>query len=258
MSSIKRGTEFGLAALRVGGADADSFLQSQLTGDIASVDAEAFRVTAWCNPKGRVLAVGLLRRRDGEFDLLLPAPIAGEVLGKLSMFRIGREVEISPGGSARIAAPGEPGATPLNLDPSRALAVDGDVDTAPPLPEQWLRDDIEVRIPWILEATRGEFLPQMLGLERLGGLSYRKGCYPGQEVIARVHYRGKLTQRAARFEAEGAAQPGAALTSEAGRGTVLYATPAGRGGFRGLAVVPAAAVAGAECRLDAGKAVLVD
>lgn len=258
MSSIKRETDFGLAALWIRGADADSFLQSQLTGDIESVSTESFHVTAWCNPKGRVLSVGLLRRHDGGFDLLLPEPIAGDVLARLSMFRIGRDVEIAAAGFAHSAEPGEPDATPLGVDPSRALTIDRRLGSAPPLPADWLSQDIEARIPWILEATRATFLPQMLGLENLGGLSYRKGCYPGQEVIARVHYRGKVTQRTVRFDSEVPAQAGETLESDAGPGTVLYAAPNGQGRFRGLAVVPAAAEAGAECRLEAGTAVLAE
>lgn len=241
MSPQGRENPIELSALRVSGPDARSFLQSQLTSDVER-GGEALRPTAWCNPKGRVEAFLLIAERDDHFDLVLPDPIAEDVLAKLGMFRIGRRVEIASAGAVVPAAPNSPGARQLAFDPDRALRVAG--GEVSPLPSAWLARDIECALPWILAPARGRFLPQMLGLDALGGLSYRKGCFPGQEVIARVHYRGRVTQRPARVRiVDGTLSPGTEFGLPSGTGTILYAAAATDGDIA-LAVVPSEAVAG--------------
>jgi len=253
-------TAFALRMLKVSGQDARAFLQSQLSSDVESAD-DTFRATAWCNPKGRVEGVLLINSRDEIFHLVLPAPIADAVEKRLDLFRIGRRVEIESAGAAQPAAPSNPAAIPLALDRSRALLASA--DDLSPLPSSWLRKDIDRCFPWVLPPTQARFLPQMLGLEALQGLSYRKGCFPGQEVIARVHYRGRVTQRTARLTFSGAApRPGAEIHLASGTGTILYAVAEREHGdgrdadevhrYQALAVVPADAAAGeqitdAEC-----------
>jgi folate-binding protein YgfZ len=266
MSLPSSENRFALSVLRVRGPDARTFLQSQLTSQIESIE-EAFVPTAWCNPKGRVQAIMLISGRDERFDLVLPAPIADTVLKRLGMFRIGRRVEIEAVGTAQPAAPGDRGALPLALDTDRALRVSD--ERCSPLPSNWLRRDIDCSLPWVLPPAQARFLPQMLGLDALGGLSYRKGCFPGQEVIARVHYRGRVTLRPARIDiSERTARPGAEIRFSSGTGTVLYAVPESdrfgeRDAIRGvrydaLAVVPSEATAGDEISDDGRIGVLVN
>ena len=225
-----------LTALTVEGADARSFLQAQLTADLAAVGDESFCPAAWCDPKGRVLAVMLVSQEADAARIVLPAALVDSVQARMNLFRIGRNVTIS-GGPA--VAPSTEG-VPLGWDRERRLSLEAfhpDIDW-----HDWLMDDVRAGLPWILPKTAGRFLPQMLGLERVGGLSYRKGCYPGQEVVARVHYRGRLTQRLARFELEGAApDPGQSLELGAARGVVLFGIDdaATSGRCAGLMVVPA-------------------
>ncbi len=249
---------FALRVLGVTGPDAKVFLQSQLSSDLEAT-SDAFQPTSWCNPKGRVEAVMLIRARGGQFELALPGPIADAVAKRLDLFRIGRRVEIDSTDAALPVDPEDPDAGVLAADRQRGLRVSG--DPARPLSPEWMRADIDHGMPWILEATRGRFLPQTLGLESLGGLSYRKGCFPGQEVIARVHYRGRVTQRTARFRASGPAPaPGTELEPGPVGGVVLYAVdePGETARHRGLAVIPAEAESGAEVRHPGGSGTLVD
>ena len=110
-------------------------------------------------------------------------------------------------------------------------------------------------MPWILPETARAHLPQMLGLEALGGLSYRKGCFPGQEVIARVHYRGRVTRRTSRFRlaADSPPVPGTEFQLAGKSAQVLYAIadPAEPGGVLGLAVV--ASEAEVDAKIDVGS-----
>jgi len=262
MSDEASATTFSLQAIRVGGPDAGAFLQSQLTCDVESLKAGRFAPAAWCTPDGRAEAVMLIASVAGGYDLALPAPIAGDVVKRLSMFRIGRNVEIDTARAAIPARPGADGAMELAGDPDRALAV-VDAPQAPvTLPREWIERDIDTGQPWILPPTRGRFLPQMLGLDALGGLSYRKGCFPGQEVIARVHYRGRVTRKTVRFRASGGAPaPGTELRLDFGVATVLYAIPEGDNQSDphcGLAVVPSDAVGDASFDYETGTGTVVE
>ncbi|NKI35474.1 folate-binding protein YgfZ [Wenzhouxiangella sp. XN79A] len=226
-----------LASLSIEGPDAAAFLQAQLTADVAAMPPDRWSPAAWCDPRGRVLAVMLVLPGPPTFLVALPGPVAEQVRTRMDMFRIGRKVTISVG---KEAGPGGNGA-PLAHDPDRRLGIP---DSPPSEADRaaWWAAEVDAGMPWILPDTAGRFLPQMLGLERLGGLSYRKGCYPGQEVVARVHYRGRVTQRLARFELLGPA-PGAGQALDLGdcAGTVLYAVDirAAVPTSRGLMVVPA-------------------
>lgn len=242
MSQSEPENDIALTAVSVSGRDAAAFLQSQLTLDVESVPEDRLRPCAWCRPDGRADAVMLIGRSAGQWWLILPADIAAPVAKRMSMFSIGRQVELDAG---RAAVAGEgAGTMVLDYDAGRAVSI-VEPDAARPLPRDWVRRDIARGVPWLFADTRGEFLPQMLGLEALRGLSYGKGCYPGQEVIARVHYRGRVTRRTACFRLRDVPPPapGAAADVDGDSGTVLYATEDADAGVIGLVVVPAAATA---------------
>lgn len=257
MSRPEPENDLALTAVSVSGRDAAAFLHSQLTLDIESLPEARLRPCAWCRPDGRADAVLLVGRRAGQWWLILPTDIAAPVAKRMRMFSIGRQVELD---ADRAAVAGEgAGAMVLDHDADRALCM-VQPDAARPLPGDWVRRDIAHGMPWLFAATRGEFLPQMLGLEALGGLSYAKGCYPGQEVIARVHYRGRVTRRTARFRLRDARppEPGATAEVDGDSGTVLYAAAgADDGGATGLLVVPAAAAAAGEVRIAGSAGALV-
>ncbi|MDT8438022.1 MAG: hypothetical protein RQ729_03295 [Wenzhouxiangellaceae bacterium] len=239
MSHPADNCQFALQLLPVGGPDAAALLQALVTADIEALEPGRARAAALCAPNGRAEAVFLLVREPDRLGLIVPQPISPVVARKLQMFRIGRKVEVFDTVPVCPCAPDEAGAWPLAHDPQRALRADPD-GKALPLPETWWAADIAAGMPWLLPETAGQFLPQMLGLEELEGLSYRKGCFPGQEVIARVHYRGRVTRRTVRFTLDGGeARPGDPVTIADGEGMVLYTAQNGKGGVTGLAVVPA-------------------
>lgn len=262
MSQLDHIPSIRLRAIEVTGPDAIAFMQSQLTIDVEAIADARLHPTAWCRPDGRADAVLLIGVRSDGVWLVLPESLVAPTSKRARMFSIGRKVALEPDVAASPAlGPAAQGRRALELaqDPDRAL-VPGEADDATGidshvLPDPWLQADIESAMPWILPETAGAYLPQMLGLEALGGLSYRKGCFPGQEVIARVHYRGRVTRRTARFRlaADTPPEPGRTFELAGKPAQVLYAVAeAGEpGSVVGLAVVAAEAEPGA--KIDIGS-----
>lgn len=218
---------FRLSSVTVSGPDAIGFLQSQMTADMDRLEPGTWTPAAWCNPKGRALAVMRVMQNGETVHLALPSPLADEVEKRLNLYRIGRNVTISAGPKVEPNEDGDLELTETLANPERL--------------HRWLSSEIERGMPWLVTETVDRFLPQMLGLERIGGLSYRKGCYPGQEIVARVHYRGRVTQRLARFESDAAPpRPGTSITLPPGTCTALYAVESNAPdtGSTGLMVVP--------------------
>lgn len=243
---------FQLSAIPVQGSQAGEFLQSQLTLDLDQLeDPLVLQPAAWCKPDGRAEIVLLVARHGDGFVLVLPRALLQQTQKKLRLFSIGRDVHFAE--ALAVAEQADNRDENREHAPEFALAHDrdrrlylspaGHEDLTPALSQTWLAADARAGMPWLWPATSGLFLPQMLGLETLQGLSYRKGCYPGQEVIARVHYRGRLTRHICRFESEGPriAEPGLEFDLDPGKGTVLYAAPdpSRHPRITGLAVVPA-------------------
>ncbi len=157
------------ATIAASGADAAEFLQGQLTSDIRTLaEGEAPVLAAWCNPKGRVIALFRLRLADGVYRLALPAELADAVVRRLAMFRFRSKVELIVEAA-------------LSADLGRA---DGESADA------WARRQFEAGIAEIREPQSEEFTPHMLNLDLLDAISFDKGCYTGQEIVARTHYRG--------------------------------------------------------------------
>jgi len=259
-----------LAAMTIAGPDTSAFLQSQLTLDVESIPRGQMQPGAWCSPDGRVDAVVPVALDDQQATLVAPEALIASLVKRARMYSIGRKVEISYGpgirGGSKTTGAGDRALT-LSWDPDRAFfladpkkseALQGD---AWPAPVDWLRADIECHMPWLLPDTARMFLPQMLGLEALGGLSYRKGCFPGQEVIARVHYRGRVTRRIARFrlQSDQPPAPGTAFELAESPACVLYAVASADadGTSDGLAVVATDAASESAIRIADGTGALV-
>jgi tRNA-modifying protein YgfZ len=282
-----------LAALRVAGADAEAFLQGQLTSDVAALARAHAQYSAWCSPKGRVLANFLLRRLDAQsLLLLLPEALAAPIRRRLALFVLRSKVTIedASGASVRIGIGGPAAAgclaSALGVVPAafRFEAIDGGAlaglpggrfiaivvseqaralrdrlaacaTTAGFASWQWLT--IRAGVPMILPATQDQFIPQMLNWDALGGVSFQKGCYAGQEIIARTQYLGRLKERLilAHADFEEAPDPGTRVFSasfgEQPCGTVINAAAAPGGGSDLLAVCQIAAAASADLRLGA-------
>jgi folate-binding protein YgfZ len=215
------------------GADAGSFLQAQLTQDLTSLDGGGGRLAAWCSAKGRVIALGrLLDLGDGCIGLVVDAGVTDRTMQGLQRFRFRANVEIgappSPWGSAAItgdisletlAGMGFDSITGFNECQRVGRLTAVNIGSATPVielygpqelldglqkvtrlsPEDHAIARLQAGIPQIGAATSEKFTPHMLNLDLLGAVSFDKGCYPGQEIVARTHYLGDSRRRLGRF-----------------------------------------------------------
>ena len=162
--------------ITIGGTDAVEFLQGQLTQDV-SLLANAGRLpAAWCNPKGRVVVTLILVQVGDAIGLIVPADMTDRVAQRLTMYRMRSKVDI-----------GEPS------DDWTSLLEAHDSDPAAL---------IRAGIPTIDSSNTEQFTPHMLNLDKLGYISFSKGCYTGQEVVARTENLGKSKRRLIRYKAD--------------------------------------------------------
>jgi len=265
------------ALIEAAGDDATSFLHGQLTNDVEGLAANGAQWTGWCTPKGRLVASFLLVRLPARFLLMLPAEIAEPVRKRLSMFVLRAKVKLSDAGAscARLGVAGAGakaaleramGAAPAPLralESEGAIAVALDVERyvvfarsegAPALwdalaqsakpagADAWEWRSIRAGIPTVVAATQEAFVPQMANFDLIDAVSFRKGCYPGQEIVARMQYRGGLKRRMAlvHVAADALVAPGQNLFSSAfgeqAAGMVANASPAPGGGSDALVV----------------------
>ena len=186
-----------LAVLSFRGADAARFLHNQLTIDVESLDAGQASFAALCQPKGRVMALLCVGATDDGFLVLCHESLAEGLLSHLRRFVFRDKVTLERRDDLQVGSGNIEGAVVAEFEPldgfSYALterAETGAAAEAPPAIERaW---ELEAGIAWLDSASAETFLPQMLGHEVLGALSFQKGCFPGQEVIARTRYLGKL------------------------------------------------------------------
>jgi len=266
-----------LGLLAVHGSDAPAFLHNQLTSDVKHLPPNAAQHSAWCSAKGRMLASFLTFRTADSFLLQLAADLAPAIAQRLQMFVLRSQVVVADRSAdyvllglagaqcrAALAASGLP--TPeaalstlasaaglvICLAPERYEVV-VDLAAAPALWSQlaaharpvgtpvWQWLDIRAGVPLITRRTSEEFVPQMADFERLGGVSFHKGCYPGQEVVARTQYLGKVKRHLYRVHAATAIDIGQAIFARDAPdrpcGTIANAAPAPTGGYEALAVI---------------------
>ena len=256
--------DWGVLALS--GEDAVPFLHGQLTNDVEALPVGGAQWNGWCSPKGRLLATFLLLRRADQCLLLLPRELAAPIAKRLAMFVLRSKVKVRDAsaehaifGVAGVAALGSTaGATPSMTAVETAHGLVAAIDDrrafviAPPdirfeeIPagtsDDWRRELILAGIPVITAATQDAFVPQMATFALVGGVSFRKGCYPGQEIVARTQDRGILKRRMAHARAASGPRPApgesvySARFGDQAAGTVVDAAPSPEGGFELLVV----------------------
>lgn len=190
------------------------FLQGQLSNDVSKLSAEKPLLAGFHNPQGRVIALLRLVWLGGEDILaILPRELAAPVAARLSKFVLRAKVKIGDDSASwRVIGidgvpPQAPGVTVVALDASSTRAwLVAPADKAVALEnyavldrEGWRALDIAAGLPQVHAATSEAFVAQMLNLDVLDGIAFDKGCYTGQEVIARAHYRGRIKRRMQRF-----------------------------------------------------------
>ncbi len=203
-----------LGVVRVHGADTVRFLQGQLSNDVTRLTPEHSLLAGYHNPQGRTIAVlRLIGLSADDVLAVLPRELAPAVAARLSKFVLRSKVKIADESPAwRVVGVIGPNAAPAvaaaRVDSTRWLTVSPVDSAAPSTGEraEWQRLDIESGQAQVFAATSEEFVAQMLNLDLLEAISFDKGCYTGQEVIARAHYRGKVKRRMQRFITRTAAE----------------------------------------------------
>lgn len=233
-----------LRSLAVTGPDARSFLQNQLSSDLGEVTSTRGQLSAWHDPKGRVLAfLRVLPWRDG-FLLVMQSDLATPIGKRLGMYVLRAKVTLQAGPPLHGLALGHSGppdvghALALGDQPLDAACTDSACSLRMPGQAGWLvaggpgviagtadpdaaaaweHAELAAGIPEVYPATSGQFVAQMLNLDRLGAVSFTKGCYPGQEIVARAHHLGRVKRRARLFRTAGdPPAPGESLAGSSG------------------------------------------
>ena len=192
------------ALLKLSGADAQSFLQNQLSNDVNALKAGEVQLNAYCQHQGKIIALFWLMQQSGDYYLSFPQDLKSLVVQRFTMFKLMSAVEIEDLSDQVIQLgvidEAFEGAYRLNSQQSIVLAenIDG-IELANST--LWTNTCIENMLPEVSLTTSENFVPQMLNLD-VGevGVSFTKGCYPGQEVVARLHYLGEAKRRLYRFE----------------------------------------------------------
>jgi folate-binding protein YgfZ len=273
-------SHWGLVCVQ--GEDARTFLQGQFSNDLHEVSPTRSQLNAYLSPKGRMLASFRVFQRDERFYVPLPRSLVETFVKRLRMFVLRSKVSVDDASEALLrigcagpdaerelrdavgAAPAQvndvveidgftilrlPGPHPRyeiygELGPVRSLWERLNVHAAPVGAAPWSLLDILAGVPTIHEQNMEAFVPQMANLELVGGVSFKKGCYPGQEVVARTQYLGKPKRRMYRvhLEQDGAPLPGTEIYDPADPsgqsvGRIVDAQPHPDGGSDALAVI---------------------
>jgi hypothetical protein len=272
--------QFGV--LRVSGEEAQTFLQNLLSNDIRAVDASHAQLSSLNSPKGRMLASMLIWRDGDDYLLQLPRSLCEPIRKKLSMYVLRAKVKISNASDEIVSlgvsiSPGVSGAQAeaslhalfgelpqqafevannnaasliklgehrwqLNAAPQRAQELWAVIAAQPVGSACWDWLNIRAGIPFILPQTQEQFVAQMVNFEVLGGVNFKKGCYPGQEIVARMQHLGKPKRRMYLAHIDGATpHPGDELFSAdmegQASGMIVNAAASPVGGHDVLAVV---------------------
>lgn len=213
-----------LSIIKVTGSEATQFLQGQLTCNIKELNESKSFFSAFCSAKGRTITTLLIVKTSNSYLLVLPSVLVDKVTQKLQMYIMRADVQLHKESEnlCLIGLQSEAGIHLPNL-PETTFSVYQNSDIYIKLPGRnrylvisssedaialwnkfsridhytachlscWIEQDISAGIPWLTQETSEEYIPQMLNIDKLGGISFNKGCYTGQEIIARTHYLGK-------------------------------------------------------------------
>ncbi len=267
-----------LGLIRVSGEDARDFLQGQLTNDINLVDESTGQLSALCNPKGRMFASLGIFQRGGDIYLQLPVERLDAILRRLRMFVLRSRVVLDDATDELVAiglsgdcihelisqVP-EQAMQQVKLDELSVLRMPGElprvqlvgpVDSVMAFWKQlapvatlvnrdfWALQNIREGLPNVYNSTAEAFIPQTLNLQLLNAVNFKKGCYTGQEIIARMKYLGQLKRRMylAHFDTEALPAPGDSLYSASsksgqGAGQIVDVRPDPAGGYAALVMI---------------------
>ncbi|MGB7501919.1 MAG: folate-binding protein YgfZ [Azonexus sp.] len=266
-----------LGLIEASGDDAKAFLHSQFTSDINHLGGDQVQHSAWCTAKGRMQASFLAWREEDVFRLVVSGDLEAASLKRLQMFVLRSKVKLTSvtesrlllglAGPQAVEALGDAGlpcpvapmtsaistqANVIGLEAGRYIvAVQQEtiadlwnkltLKAQPAGLPAWRWLDVQAGFPLVTAATKEEFVPQMADFEKLGGISFHKGCYPGQEIVARTQYLGKVKRHLYRVTSDQLLEAGADLHSpdnpDQACGKIVSGAPSPTGGYEALAVV---------------------
>jgi folate-binding protein YgfZ len=274
-------THYGL--IRLTGEESITFLHGQLSSDVKKLASPAWQYSTYSTPKGRMLASMIVLRQGDELMLQLPLPMVAGIQKRLSMF-IMRSKTRAEDASTTYVAMGIAGPKAADLVAKVAGSTPSEIGSASAIQGGWIirlsqtrfelilssdaaqacwssliaagaqaadaatwtLSDIREGIVWVLPATQEEFVPQMANMELVGAVNFKKGCYPGQEIVARTQYLGKLKRRAFRILSETALSAGQPIYSAEmngqASGLVAMSAPLGDGRWEALVVAQISSV----------------
>ena len=266
-----------LGLIEANGEDAKSFLHSQFTNDVNHLGESQVQHAGWCTAKGRMQASFLLWRDDAGFQMTLSADLQEAGQKRLQMFILRSKVKLvshtetkimlglsGKNTEAALSAAGLPcpaevmtsattaEATVLRIEPTRFIIIAPleaatvlwgklSLEALPAGIPVWRWLDVQSAFPLVTLATKEEFVPQMADFEKIGGVSFHKGCYPGQEIVARTQYLGKVKRHLYRVTSEQPVNAGDTLFSpenlDQACGMIMTGAPSPLGGYAALAVI---------------------
>jgi len=239
------------------GRDGAAFAQAQFMNDVAALEPGQWQWSGWLTPKGRVIALfALLKRSDEALWLVLPDADAAAIAAALARFVFRSKVRIQVRedlhASGRFAAPGSASGANFTGDEEAGVEIDVGSATGPrtlrigresaPLDEagaaRWQALDLEHGLPRLSASQVEHWTPQQLSLDRLRAFSVKKGCYPGQEIVARTHFLGQAKRGLVLLEAASKLEPGQEVTAGSVAMGKLVAVGAVGSRHLALAVMP--------------------
>jgi folate-binding protein YgfZ len=224
--------------LSVTGDDARAFLHAQLTNDVQGLAPDRAALAGWCSAQGRLLATFLVIPSPQGFLLQLARDLAPAVAKRLGMFVLRSKVKVADESDSwtqdgiwdadfqQPEVAWNDRIVTVRVGERRFIQM-GSTEQPNATEEDWILREIRAGRPFISSATQDKFVPQMVNLEKLGGVDFQKGCYPGQEIVARAQYRGQVKRRMVQMQ--GAARPGEEFNGgtvvDAARGELLVVAP---------------------------------
>jgi folate-binding protein YgfZ len=231
------------AVLSAKGPDAAAFLQGQLSNDVQKLTVGAGQLTALHTVQGRVQALlRLFRVGETDYAAALPRELLTDVMQTLTKRQFRSKFTLRDAGADWHVAGASAAPTGVLTNAvdagGRCLVLSSSPMTTTHGRDDWRALDIAAGVPQVYASTQGEFVAQMLNLDLLGAISFDKGCYIGQEIIARAHYRGRVKRRLQRFELDTGAPlaPGASMSLPSGDNLQIVEAMPGAGRRSCLAV----------------------
>jgi len=196
------------ALVSISGADAEEFLQNQFSNDISKLSDSHIQINAYCQHQGKIIALFWVMRSDENFIISFPIDLLDTVISRLQMFVIMSDVIIEDvtNDFIQVGLINDIDNKGYSINKKLSLLVQSkkhDMKVPSNNQDAWLKASIESGIPEIYLSTSEKLVPQMLNLDiNELGVNFSKGCYPGQEVVARLHYLGEAKRRLFAFKSE--------------------------------------------------------